>query len=427
MADKVERPNNWMWRNQSDFLFYARESFAEILQELNCKLEHNFILVGFQTDEMSGIPTVRVDPEVDEFLVAELAETFDAIKDQYAPYPDDDLSQDNWNVAYRKHDEFGRELSRGIRDVLKAEFDPETTLCFCSTPYQIKNHLVSIVMLVSRQDYEAQPHLSEAISLEARGLWPSFLYAIIEVFLEQLAPEMTKPDRGSLFYFKNRDPQELLRIAGARFTHTAGSAGKPPDPEHILKYGVYDLFKACNVISSLRYEGADSAGHLVISKKDHPAITVKLALEKPVDPNDYRTVRKLLEMCDEETWLLYAGREVYGLGFVPDGTYDPKREDLFVVRFVKHHSWELVHDKLVLMQTIYNEPRLPQISFAPHELRGKLKQSFTTITDPEVDHLVGIAEMASDAKHGTMLVITPEAATEVKRLASQSFQSSRSR
>jgi hypothetical protein len=276
-------------------------------------------------------------------------------------------------------------------------------------------------MLVSRQDYEAKPHLSEAVSLEARGLWPSFLYAIIAVFLEQSAPKMIQPDRGSLFYLTNWDPKELLRSAGARFTHTAGSAGKRPEPENIIKYGVYDLFKACNFISSLRYEGAESAGHLVISQKGHPAITMKLAFDKPVDPNDYRKVRNLLEMCDADTWLLYAEREVYGLGFVTEGAYDPKREDLFLVRFVKHHSWELVHDKLVLMQTTYNEPRLPQASFNPDELRAELKHSIPTITDPEVEHLVGVAHMASAAKHGTMLVITPEAATEVERLASQSF------
>ena len=200
-----------------------------------------------------------------------------------------------------------------------------------------------------------------------------------------------------------------------------GAAGKRPDPEEILKNGVYDLFEACNVISSLRYEGAESVGHLVISQKGHPAINVKLAFDKPVDPNDFRKVRKLLEMCDKDTWLLYAEREVYGLGVVPDGAYNPKLENLFVVRFVKHHSWELVHDKLVLMQTTYNEPRLPQTSFERAELRKKLKQCIPMITDTEVDHLVGVAEMASKAKHGTMLVITPEAPTEAKRLASQSF------
>ena len=225
MADKPERPNNWMWRNQADFLSYARMSFTKILEELNCKLDHHISLVGFQTDQISGISTVRVDPEDDKFLVVELEEMFDDIKDHYAPYPDDDdLSEEDWRAAYSKHDWFCWELCRGIRDVLKAEYDPERMLCFCSKPYQIKNHLISVVILVSRPDYEAQPHLSEAVSFETRGLWPSFLYAIIEILLEQLAPEMIKPDRGSLFFFMHRDPKELLRRrAGARFTHTAGS------------------------------------------------------------------------------------------------------------------------------------------------------------------------------------------------------------
>lgn len=421
MTDKLEHANKRIWRNQANFQAWARESFDEILEELNCKLDRNILLVGFQTDRMNEPPVVHVDAEFDAFPVVELAEMFEDIRDQYAPYPDDDLSDVDWNAAYHKHELFGWELSVGIRNVLKAELDPEKALCFCSTPYQIKNHLISVVMLVSRRDYEAQPHLTEAVSLEARGLWPSFLYAVIETFLEQLAPEMIKPDRGSLFYLKSRDPKELLRSAGARFTHTAGRAGRQPDPQYILKHGVYDLFKACNVISSLRYEGAESAGHLVISEKGHPAIMLKLEFDRPIDPNDYQKVRKLLEMCDKDTWLLYSEREVYGLGFVPDGRYDPKDEDLFVVRFVKHHSWDLMHGKLVLMRTTYNEPRLPRTNFDLEELRVKLKSFIPTITDPVVENLVSVAQMASEAKHGTMLVITPEAAAEVKRLASQSF------
>src|SRR4051794_17497625 len=100
MADKPERPTNWMWRTQSDFLTYSRKSFAAILDALGCKLEHHLFLVGFETDQMSGIPTVRVDPEVDGFPVVELEEMFDGIRDQYAPYPDDDaLSEDDWNAA----------------------------------------------------------------------------------------------------------------------------------------------------------------------------------------------------------------------------------------------------------------------------------------------------------------------------------------
>jgi hypothetical protein len=137
MTDKPGRPNNWMWPNQSEFLAHARESFTEILGELNCKLDQEILLVGFQTDQMSGIPTVRLDPEVNDILAEELGKMFDGIKDQYAPYLDEDLS-DDWNTAYGKHDRFGWEVTTGIRDVLKSELEPGKWICFSSVPHQNK-------------------------------------------------------------------------------------------------------------------------------------------------------------------------------------------------------------------------------------------------------------------------------------------------
>jgi hypothetical protein len=141
MADQPKRPTNWMWRHQSDFLSYSQASFAEILEELGCELEHHVHLVGFQTDQMSGIPTVRVDPEANGFPVVELAEMFDGIKDRYAPYPDDDLSEDDWKTAYRKHDYFCSDLNVGIRDVLKARFDSEK--CCASAPCHPRSRTIS--------------------------------------------------------------------------------------------------------------------------------------------------------------------------------------------------------------------------------------------------------------------------------------------
>lgn len=424
MPEPSERPENWMWRSQKAFRQSAKDVFVEILRELNCPLWHDISLVGFQTDAPAGITIVRIEPEWDGFPLDELKEAFDDLKGIFTPYPeDDDQSDDEWWAALRKHDEYCLELKRAIARALNEGFDTEKCLVFVSPPYQIKNHLVSIVMIVERKGYEAQPHLSEAVSLHGHGQRPSFLYAVIEGFLESLAEEMTKPENGSLTYgtYAVRDVKELLRSAGARFMHTAARPGTGVGVVEIIKHGMYDFFKACNVISSMHYEGGESTGHLIVSERGHPAITVRMEFTQPVDPNDYRKIRKLLEMCESDKWLLFAKGGVYGLGFALDGAYDPKREDLFVVKFVKHHCWEVVHDNQVLMRTTYNEPRLPQPNLDEADLKEKLTEFVPGVGNARATHLVRLAKLVSEANTGTMLVITPDAAAEAKRLADQCF------
>ena len=129
---------------------------------------------------------------------------------------------------------------------------------------------------------------------------------------------------------RSRDAKELLRKAGADFTHTGARVGRQLDPVDILWNGPYELFEACNVISSMNYEGAAGIGHLVLSEREHPAVTVSVELAEPVSPDDYRKVRKLLAMCDDKTWLLSADRRIYGLGSLNKSSYDKTKENLFV-------------------------------------------------------------------------------------------------
>lgn len=420
----VEQPNcaNQMWRSQSDFLMHLKIGFEAVLEELNCKLGYAFFLVGFHTDDLVNYTTVRVDPDGTQFPVEEMENMLDSIKGQYSPYPDDgDQTTDEWKDAVSKHRTFTWELSRGIHDVLNAETDLEQQIPFSSTPYQIGNYLVSVVMLVDRSDYLAQPTLPGAVTYKQNGLWPSFLFAVIETFLGQYAEDLVRSEQIGSLLLTRRDAKSLLRRAGATFTHTVEYAGKTQDPQDILMYGPLELYESCNVISSMHYEGTAGIGHLVVSERNHPVVNVDVELSEPVSPDDYRRLRKLLAMCDEKNWLLLAERKIYGIGSLKPGAYDKVLENLFVIRFVKHHCWELVHDDLVLMRTTYNEPRLPLSKFDQKDLETKLRAHLPGITDDEIAHIAKLSRGASHAKHGAVLIVSAEAKDETTRLGKQSF------
>lgn len=421
MAESLERPKDPMWLGQNAFLSHAYRTFQDILSELKCKLSNVMFLVGFQTDAPGGLSAARSHLEWKGFPEIELEEMFDDIKERMALFPDEELDEEKWRADYRKHEVFCSELRSGVLEVLSDVFPSEKSLVLCSAPCQVKNYLAAVVLVMSRADYEAQPHLSEEVSLRKNGVRPSLLYAVAELFLEELAASLPNPRNVNVFQRITPDVSEMLRTAGARFTHTAAWLGTSHDFEDIIKHGVYDLFNACGIISAQHYEGGESKGHLVLSERGHPAITVRMEFTKQVGPEEHKKIRKLLEMCNEETWLLFSPGGVYGLGYVPEGKYISSNEDVLIVRFVKHHCWEMVHNNQPLMRVTYNEPRLPQPNLNPVEMKGKLKDRIPAITDAEADHIVEIARMVSEANTGTMLVVTPDAVTETERLASQCF------
>ena len=56
------------------------------------------------------------------------------------------------------------------------------------------------------------------------------------------------------------------------------------------------VLSICNYISSLKYEGDSSNGKLLICKEDHPNIHIRIRLTKPIQLQNRRKVRKLLEL-----------------------------------------------------------------------------------------------------------------------------------
>jgi hypothetical protein len=118
------------------------------------------------------------------------------------------------------------------------------------------------------------------------------------------------------------------------------------------------------------------------------------------------TSRRLFLFCDSQN--------VYGLGTV--GKYDGVSEDLFVVKFLKRFTWELVHAGNVMMHCRDGNPQLKPPSPSPEPIREALQRVFQ---GKNVDHLVELGMAVARQSHGAMLVVTPSAAEEAVRLKKQ--------
>jgi hypothetical protein len=182
--------------------------------------------------------------------------------------------------------------------------------------------------------------------------------------------------------------------------------------------GLHGLYEACNTLSTLKYEGKEGVGRIVLARRDHPSIDISLTLSTPVRLHSYGAVRKLLQMASGHLCLLCDSYEVYGLGRVLP-SYDLKPEDLFVIQFTKQFVWDLLHGDNRLMHVRYGEASISIPGFPEEKFRADLPRVFPGIGLDAVGRLTTLARCAAGQKHGCMLVISGAAAEESKRLENQ--------
>ena len=285
-------------------------------------------------------------------------------------------------------------------------------ISFAGWPIRIDRHMVMPVLQLNRKVYQSYPTLqANRYYTDGRLLSHSLLMSSILRFNEECIKSLTEPEPGSGLLVRPRDTDEIVRSAGKLFMDT-------PAQDLGMNPAATKLFATCNTISSLRYEGAEGVGKVLLARRGHPNLAEVFALTCPTPLTDYRAVRKLLEMTTQDVSLLADGENVYALGRQV-GQYDASREDLFVINFVTHYAWEFQHGGQVLMRAHYGQPSLPRTRLNRARFRRDLKHTFQLTDSTKIERLWEVVVEASRQKHGTLLVITTEALAEADRLKLQ--------
>ncbi|GAA3974910.1 DNA integrity scanning protein DisA nucleotide-binding domain protein [Hymenobacter antarcticus] len=324
------------------------------------------------------------------------------------PYPErDDVSP---ALVRRKHEGLG--VRDAVQETLDALDEHAAHQHFTGWPVAIRGYFVLTVLRVQRKPVRAYPSLRpHRFYTDGRPLAASLLVAAMYRFNEESVKALSEPEPGAGIIMRPRESEELLRAAGKSLLDTPAQAlGLDP--------ATTKLFATCNTISSLRYEGAEGVGKLLLARRGHPNIEEIFALTCPTELTDYRAVRKLLEMTTPDVHLLADGETVYALGRHV-GHYDAVREDLFVISFITHYAWELQHAGHILLRSHYGLPGLPRTRLSRTGFRRALKRTFGLTDAPRVERLWDVVLEASRQKHGTLLVITTEALAEADRLKLQ--------
>lgn len=401
----------FMWGYQRHFQISAQIAAEKIFSRLANNLKPHVFLIGVLEGKRNDRHAICLEPDDCGYKTSEFAEVKKQAQHLEATDPEKDVFHTH-PISQQRHNQYLKlkALKTAVHEIVNRRYESDKIISFCSCPVLVEQYWVVVAIQFNCDVYLAQYALTKN-ERHRLTIYTSLLDATVAVYLNDCAEALTKPDPGSSFTTFDRDPDEIIRAAGKKLMYTPSSTCDQLD-------GWHGLFEACNTISSLNYEGAEGVGRMLLSKRGHSNIETTLALSAPVKIQNYRAVRKLLEMSSDEISLLSDSGYIYGLGNIKD-SYEQTAEDLFLINFTKHYTWELLHANHIMMRVSYGQPELPRASINKQKFEAGIKRIFPKITPKEISRLWELVLEATRQKHGTMVVVSSGAKEESNRLKNQ--------
>ncbi|GAB4539142.1 MAG: diadenylate cyclase [Pleurocapsa sp.] len=402
----------FIWQWQQTFQKAVENLLKGVLRTLELPITFNTFTIGIPATTKNVAQILFQKPDCG-FTPNEFKQVFDLAQNNFDRDPEQlfFMGAAHLNQAH-KASLYPKALRKAVESILQQQTVTRKQVYFCSFPIQKNQHWIVTVIQLYQQDFDSQYRLNkashEAHSMRQYRIDRCFLEAVVYKVLEESEQELQRPSEGNTSCLAN--PERVIEDAASSLLRAI--------EVHVNKWNWVDLFSFANTISAERYEGAGSKGRLIICQNNHPDISAKVKLKVPIEIYNYRGIRKLLEVSSSQMALLCDVKSVWGLG-VPLDTYKPSQENLFEIRFTEHYTWELVHAENIMLRVKYREPRLPRERFNKRQFCDRIHRFFH-VSQATTDRLVEAVEAAVEQRHGTMLVITPEAEQETQRLAAQS-------
>jgi len=400
-----------MWGYQRHFQIGALSYAQDLFNKIDNQLKPKVFLIGVLNEEKQNFHPICLEPEDCGYDISSF-DSLDLLAQEYHEKDDERnmVHTDPGVQASHKYKRIIKSKKNAIIDIITHNSSDEI-VSFISWPAEIEGYLVFAILQLNSTAYNNHYSLKIKKVKERFSIETSLLNGVINEFLNLCTEELNKKLPGSDF-FSERKKEEIIRAAGESLMYTPAWAGKNV-------HGLHGLFEHCNIISSLKYEKEESYGKMIMGAKNHPNIDLILEFSNPIYIDNYRGIRKVLEIARDDLSLLCDSVSVYGLGKIKD-IYDSSKENLFQIHFIKHYTWNLYHDENLLMHVEYGVPKINKKPINEEKLKLDMKRIFSSITDEKINNILEIVSESSKQKHGTSLVINTEAESEAIRLSNQS-------
>ena len=402
----------FMWGYQQHFHHSLQYEAENLFNRIDKNLKPKVFLLGFLVEEREDRHKICLEPEdcgynIDSFSNLEkLAEELEKVDSKGKIWHSHPIAQENHKKRIGN-----KALIDSIKKILEREDLYGDTEKYISHPTYVDGFLVFTVVEIQNAAISKHYSLTKEKFDNLFKISRSFIESTIDSYLKECSIALKDPNRG--LQAIEKQAEEVLRESGKQFMYTISQSGGNFN-------GLHGLYDACNTIASMKYEGAEGIGKLAIANKEHINLRLTLELEEPIKVNDYRKVRKFLELSTEDSIIISDSYQIYGLGELV-GKYNPKDESLFVINFISHFKWEVLHDNNSMMVVEYRLPNISKDKIDRVKFYSDFPRIFKNIKKRQIDKLWDITMQATQQKHGTMLVISSNAEKESDRLGKQCF------
>lgn len=411
-----------MWKYQGWFQGGAAKIAEAVFDSLDYKLRPRVFLLGIPESQESDPAPVCLEPADEcgykpEFFsgVMKLARQIEVEEEERKPGRREPVKAEELKVS-------SNSIRQAVEQTLNKAGGVAGVITYCSLPITVGGYKVCCVLQL---DAEAcNSHFSLPVKrINSTRYARSLIDATAVEFLRVCARVLRDPRAGADFNDTlGREPEEILRLGGREFmfraTHEGGGAS-------------HRAFDAINELSWKAHEGEVAGGEIHLIHWDEYYLEMLVDFKYPPELRDSGAARKVIEMAkakrlvgsDEEGLYLVAdGHSIKGIGRLKEleDEYD-RYGDIFIVRFTGYYRWELIHrEGGVMMRVINGVPSsLPLDPIDREKFKDHVRRRFTK-SAPDEEALWKLVKDAARQKHGTMIVISGDAANEADRLEDQS-------
>ena len=186
---------------------------------------------------------------------------------------------------------------------------------------------------------------------------------------------------------------------------------------YVSTYGAsYRVFNDIEELSMAKYEGASIQGKIVVAQKNHDAIKDPVLFKNHVPLSDPKAARKILEMSNDELFVLCENEKFVGLCGLENKVNSCENEAIMMIEFIGHRHWVLSHfDKRVMdVKNGRPSPCTPDQSLL--KIKSYIERIFSR-ENSDTNRLFEVCRSALNQAHGTMIIISDHAAQESDRLS----------
>ena len=293
-----------MWAFQQHFRLRVQLDIQEVLSRIglqtNGKIE--VLLIGLATrDEPQH--HICIEPEDGPLAIDDLQSLSERTNAILEADPESEVSYSNARIhKQQKHELFLRSRALAIAEAIETSGKFEGSSFVVSNSAPLAGYDVHTCVGIPRDALESVPSFNNPMKEDYHGrhIEESFVQAIIRTCLSKADKALYLPHPGQSLGGLG-DRIDTIWVSAERFTQ--GIA-------FVLTPALSDLFMLANEFSSQTYERSGARGNLVVTSYENLANKLKITFQKPVDLNETRNVRKILELTDETKaltfgWSLY--------------------------------------------------------------------------------------------------------------------------